>query len=159
MSVASLLNLGMREHPRFLKKLATPLSLAATCAPIFFGLPAVSQAAPRDTADITRATTTLNGVFSPRGFFNITVRLYRLPGVDAAKFDLKKSRITIDFKPGIAVNPHDIQQVMVQAGYKPGPVEIVELPPGNAAETGPGWVKIKHPSARNPLVRWFQLNF
>lgn len=108
---------------------------------------------------LTRAVATLNGVFSPRGFFNITVRLYQLPGVDAAKFDLKKSRITLDFKPGVTVTPEQIQQVMSGAGYKPGPVDIQLLSPGEVSETGPGWVKIKHPTSHNPVIRWFQLNF
>ncbi|MEO7142323.1 MAG: hypothetical protein ABI165_02345 [Bryobacteraceae bacterium] len=108
---------------------------------------------------ITRAVATLNGVFSPRGFFNITVRLYQLPGVEAAKFDLKKSRITLDFKPGVTVTPAEIRGVMVGAGYRPGPVAIQSLDPKDATETAPGWVKIKHPSSRNAVVRWFQLNF
>ncbi len=108
---------------------------------------------------ITRATAILNGVFSPRGFFNITVRLYQLTGVEAAKFDLKKSQITLDFKPGVTVTPQDIQQVMVGAGYKPGPVQIRLLEPSEVSETGPGWVKIKHPKSKNAVIRWFQLNF
>jgi len=114
-----------------------------------------------DAADvkITRATAILNGVFSPRGFFNITVRLYQLNGVDAAKFDLKKSRITLDFRPGVTVTPEQIQQVMIGAGYKPGPVQIQLLEPSEVSETAPGWVKIKHPSSKNALIRWLQLNF
>ncbi len=101
----------------------------------------------------------MNGVFSPRGFFNITVRLYQLNGVEAAKFDLKKSRITLDFKPGVTVTSPEIQQVMIGAGYKPGPVQIQLLAPSEVSETGPGWMRIKHPASRNPVVRWFQLNF
>lgn len=110
-------------------------------------------------AKVTRAVATLNGVFSPRGFFNITVRLYQLPGVEWAKFDLKKSRITLDFKPGVTVTPKEIQQVMVSAGYKPGPVRIEVLAASKVSETGPGWVKIKHPTSKNPVLRWLQLNF
>lgn len=110
-------------------------------------------------AEITRAVAILNGVFSPRGFFNITVRLYQLAGVEAAKFDLKKSQITVDFQPGITVTPEQIQQVMIGAGYKPGPVKIQLLALHEASETGPGWVKIKHPKSKNPIARWFQLNF
>jgi copper chaperone CopZ len=108
---------------------------------------------------VERAVAQLNGVFSPRGFFNITVRLYQLPGVDAAKFDLKKSRITLDFKPGATATVEQIQQVMAGAGYKPGPVDIRMLDVNEAARTGPGWVKIKHPTSKNPVIRWFQLNF
>lgn len=110
-------------------------------------------------ATITRAVANLNGVFSPRGFFNITVRLYRLPGVKAAKFDLKKSRITVDFQPGVSAGERDIQRVMIDAGYKPGPVRIESLPLHAISETGPGWVKIKHPESGKALVRWFELNF
>ncbi len=115
-----------------------------------------------DTApepQVTRAVATLNGVFSPRGFFNITVRLYQLPGVEWAKFDLKKSRVTLDFKPGVTVTAEDIQQVMSSAGYKPGPVKIELLAASAASQTGPGWMKIKHPTSKNAIVRWFQLNF
>lgn len=107
----------------------------------------------------TRAVATLNGVFSPRGFFNITVRLYQLQGLESAKFDLKKSQITLDFAAGVTVTPKEIRQVMVDAGYKPGPVRLQSLLPGAAAENGPGWMKIKHPAAKNAFIRWFQLNF
>jgi len=107
----------------------------------------------------TRAVAILNGVFSPRGFFNITVRLNQLSGLEWAKFDLKKSRITLDFQPGITVTEKEIRNVMVSAGYKPGPVTIEALAPEQVSETGPGWVKVKHPRARNPLKRWLELNF
>lgn len=120
--------------------------------------PASSQSLA-DATKITRAVAILNGVFSPRGFFNITVRLYQLPSIDAAKFDLKKSRITLDFKPGATTTEKEIQQVMVEAGYKPGPVRIEVLPAEQASETGPGWVKLKHPKSKNPVIRWVQLNF
>lgn len=109
--------------------------------------------------EIMRATAMLNGVFSPRGFFNITVRLYQLPDVEWAKFDLKKSRVTLDFKPGVTVTTGEIRQVMIDAGYKPGPVTIQSLPANEASEIGPGWVKIKHPKSKNPIIHWFELNF
>lgn len=109
--------------------------------------------------DITRVVATLNGVFSPRGFFNITVRLYQLQGVRWAKFDLKRSQLTLDFEPGVAVTEKEIKTVMVSAGYRPGNVKVESLPASAATETGPGWVEIKHPKASNPVVRWFQLNF
>ena len=83
--------------------------------------PAIGGQTPLTAVKITRAVASLNGVFSPRGFFNITVRLYQLAGVQSAKFDLKKSRITLDFQPGVTVSSQDIRQVMVDAGYKPGP--------------------------------------
>ncbi len=122
-------------------------------------LAAVAVNAQPPSARVVRAIAHLNGVFSPRGFFNITVRLYSISGVDAAKFDLKKSQITLDFKPGVAVTEAEIQKVVVDAGYKPGPVQIQLLPPDQVRETGPGWVKMKHPTSKNPLIRWFQLNF
>jgi copper chaperone CopZ len=121
--------------------------------------PAIGGQTPLTDVKITRAVASLNGVFSPRGFFNITVRLYQLAGVQSAKFDLKKSRITLDFQPGVTVSSQDIRQVMVDAGYKPGPVDIQLLSPRDVTETGPGWVKIKHPRSKNGFVRWVQLNF
>lgn len=114
---------------------------------------------PSAEIKITRAIAMLNGVFSPRGFFNITVRLYQLAGVQMAKFDLKKSQMILDFQPGTTVGQRDVQRVVADAGYKPGPVEILLLSPHDVLETGPGWVKIKHPRSKNSLVRWFQLNF
>lgn len=129
-----------------------------------FGLLLIAPIAMRGQSSsaevkITRAVAILNGVFSPRGFFNITVRLYQLAGVQAAKFDLKKSQITLDFQPGVTVGQQDIQRVMVEAGYKPGPVQIQLLSPEAVSETGPGWVKIKHPRSKNSFIRWLQLNF
>ena len=111
--------------------------------------------------EIARVTAGLNGVFSPRGYFNITVRLYQLDGVEWAKYDLKKSRITLDFRPGSEVTAEDIRRVMREAGYKPGPVEIrrVRAVDAQAGRGAPGWVRIKRPTAKNAVVRWFQLNF
>ena len=124
---------------------------------------AASAARGQETAPagptITRAVAILNGVYSPRGFFNITVRLYRLPGANAAKYDLKKSRITVDFAPNVRITEDDMRRVMLEAGYKPGPVTIQTLASSDASETGPGWVKLKHPTSKNPVARWFQLNF
>ncbi len=108
---------------------------------------------------VTRAVASLNGVFSPRGFFNLTVRLYQLPGVEWAKYDLRKSRITLDFKPGVTITAKDIEQVMTGAGYKPGPVQIEVLAAGEVSQTGAGWVKIKHPTSKHAIMRWLQLNF
>lgn len=108
---------------------------------------------------VTRAIATLNGVFSNRGFFNVTVRLYQLRGLEWAKFDLKQSRMTLDFKPGVAVTEKEVQDVMVSAGYKPGAVKIESLNLNGAPETGSGWIRIKHPQSKNPIIRWFELNF
>lgn len=108
---------------------------------------------------VTRAVATLNGVFSPRGFFNIIVRLNQLPGVESAKLDLKKSRITMDFSPGVTVTKAQVQSAIRGAGYRPGPISIQSLSQDQASETGPGWVKLKHPKSSNPVARWFALNF
>lgn len=108
------------------------------------------QSIPAD-ATITRASAILNGVYSPRGFFNITVRLYRLPGAEAAKYDLKKSRVTVDFAPGVSITEDDMRHVMADAGYKPGPVHIEKLRPSDATETAPGWVKQSTLSRTMPL--------
>jgi hypothetical protein len=114
---------------------------------------------PATEPKITRVIATLNGVFSNRGFFNITVRLYQLQGLECAKFDLKQSRMTLDFKPGVTTTEKEIQDVMVSAGYKPGAVYIQSVAPSEVSETGPGWMKIKHPKSKNPIIRWFELNF
>jgi hypothetical protein len=108
---------------------------------------------------VTRAVAKLNGVFSPRGYFNILVRLNRLPGADAAKLDLKKSRITMDFSPGVTVEPAQLEDVIRGAGYRPGPIQITSLTQDQASETAPGWIKLKHPKSKNPVARWFELNF
>lgn len=109
--------------------------------------------------DVTRVSATLNGVFSPRGFFNILVPLNAMQGVTAAKLDLKLSRITIDFAAGTSVTQAQMRQVMVDAGYRPGPITIVHLPQQSATESGNGWIRIKHPKTSNPVARWIEENF
>lgn len=138
-----------------LSKCAEAVSIAALLVCPVSLLVAQMQSQP----EMTRVSATLNGVFSPRGFFNILVPLTRLQGADAAKLDLKLSRITIDFADGASVSQDEIRQVMVEAGYRPGNILIARLPEGRASETGPGWIRIKHPRARNPLVRWLEENF
>lgn len=114
---------------------------------------------PPASAQITRVSATLNGVFSPRGFFNILVPLGHIQGVRATKLDLKKSLITIDFDPGTRVTNAEMRQVMVNAGYKPGPVEMEHIPVLKVSEIGPGWRAVKHPRSKNSLIRWFKTNF
>lgn len=121
-------------------------------------LPAVADTT-RPCPSIMRASATLNGVFSPRGFFNILVPLHKLQGVRAVKLDLAMSRITIDFAPGTSVTKDQIRQVMIDAGYRPGQVDIATLPESEASETGPGWQKIKHPHSKHAIARWAQENF
>ena len=106
-----------------------------------------------------RVTEQLKGVFSPRSFFNILVRVDKLPGVVRAKFDLKKSQLTLDFLPGTVVSPEQIRRVMVDAGYTPGPFKIENVPVTAPPDNRPGWVKIKHPKSRSALVRWLEINF
>jgi len=108
---------------------------------------------------ITRATAHLNGVTSARGFFNLTVRLYQLDGVEWAKYDLKRSLITLDCKPGSSITASDVQSVMSDAGYKPGEVRIEQVEQPRAYEHRLGWNKIRRPSAKNAMGRWLQLNF
>lgn len=123
---------------------------AEPTAPVAHSAPAILM---------TRAAATLNGVFSPRGFFNILVPLGDISGVRAAKLDLKISRITIDFEPGTPVTQAEIRNVMVKAGYKPGPVRIEQVAESSQAETGPGWLMIRHPQSGNAFVRWMKINF
>ena len=124
-------------------------------------LPFAAAAAdiPPVSAQITRVSATLNGVFSPRGFFNILVPLGHIQGVRATKLDLKKSLITIDFDPGTPVTKAEMRQVMANAGYKPGPVAMEYIPVSEVSETGPGWRAVKHPHSKNPMIRWFKTNF
>lgn len=124
-------------------------------------LPFAAAAAdiPPTSAQITRVSATLNGVFSPRGFFNILVPLGHIQGVRATKLDLKKSLITIDFDPGTPVTKAEMRQVMANAGYKPGPVAMEYIPVSEVSETGPGWRAVSHPKSKNPMIRWFKTNF
>ena len=129
-------------------------------ASVLLAIPSPLQAVdPTSSAEMSRVSATLNGVFSPRGFFNILVPLEKIEGVRATKLDLKKSLITIDFDPGISVTRAEMRQVMVDAGYRPGAVTIQHLPVAKASETGPGWMLIKHPHSRHSVIRWFQTNF
>lgn len=116
-------------------------------------------ASPAWSETIVRATANLNGVTSARGFFNITVRLYQLNGVEWAKYDLKRSQITLDFVPGASVTADAIRNVVSGAGYKPGKVEIAPIEKPGLYEHRLGWNKIRKPTAGNAVGRWFQLNF
>lgn len=99
------------------------------------------------------------GVFSPRGFFNIAVRLYRLKGLYRYKFDLRDSLAILDFKPGVKVSSSTIKEVMIKAGYKPGPFKIEEIPIEKMKDNGRGWFKRPRVDSRWAFIRWFQLNF
>ena len=129
------------------------------CALLVLPFAAAAADIPPASAQITRVSATLNGVFSPRGFFNILVPLGQIQGVRATKLDLKKSLITIDFNPGTPVTKTEMRQVMVNAGYKPGPVAMEHIPVSKVSEIGPGWKAVKQPHSKNPLIRWFKMNF
>lgn len=120
---------------------------------------ALFAALPLHAATITRATAHLNGVTSPRGFFNITVRLYQIPGVEWAKYDLKKSLITLDFEPGSTTSSKQIQAAMSSAGYKPGDVLLEQVEPPTERPKRLGWNRIRRPHSRHAAVRWVELNF
>lgn len=107
-----------------------------------------------------RVTAHLNGVFSPRGFFNILVRLYSLPTLESAQFNLRQSSIILDFPPGTPpITRNQIQLIEKDAGYRPGQVEIQQIPVRSFAENGPGWTKIKHPQSKYAVIRWLKQNF
>ena len=121
--------------------------------------PQTSGMCPRE-ACWQRVTAHLNGVFSPRGFFNILVRLYSLPALESAQFNLRRSSVVLDFPPGSPlVTTGQIQRIEKDAGYRPGQVEIQKIPARSFAEDGPGWMKIKHPQSKYAVVRWLKQNF
>ena len=119
-----------------------------------------SQTSGSQDACWQRVTAHLNGVFSPRGFFNILVRLYSLPTLESAQFNLRQSSIVLDFPPGTpGVTSNQIQLIEKDAGYRPGRVEIQQIPARSFAENGPGWTKIKHPQSKYAVIRWLKQNF
>ncbi len=136
---------------------SSPKLLAHFSATALLLVASLGYATPQP--EVTRVSATLNGVFSPRGFFNILVPLSEMQGVTAAKLDLKLSRITIDFAAGVTVTQEEMRQAMVDAGYRPGPITIVNIPKESATESGHGWIRIKHPKTGNPVVRWIEENF
>ncbi len=116
----------------------------------------------RSSQDVSwqRVTAHLNGVFSPRGFFNILVRLYSLQSLQSAQFNLRQSSVILDFPPGTSpITSDQIQRIEKDAGYRPGQVEIQQIPARSFAETGPGWTKIKHPQSKYAVIRWLKQNF
>lgn len=138
-----------------------PTFAQTTSAPNTHG-PMAAKTDPSATVNsqvFQRVTAQLNGVFSPRGYFNIMVRVEKLRGVVRAKLDLKKSQMTLDFLPGVAVSPEEIRSVMVNAGYTPGPFKIENIPVSAPPDNRPGWIKIKHPHSRSAFVRWLEINF
>lgn len=113
-----------------------------------------------DVSSWQRVTAHINGVFSPRGYFNLLVGLYSLPALKRAQFNLGSSSIVMDFPPGTQpVTVGEIQQIEKRAGYRPGPVTVEQIAPGSFSEVGPGWITVKHPQSKNRFARWFQQNF
>ncbi len=112
---------------------------------------------------VTRAIAGVNGITSPRGFFNISVNIYRVPAVEWMKFDLEANRLTLDCKPGSTITEDELREAvrsaMTLGGFKPGPVKVerVEQPSEHPAKLG--WRKVKRPTAKSGVGRWFQINF
>ncbi|GEM_PF-2319388 len=106
-----------------------------------------------------RVKVTILGVFSPRGVFNLVVRLYKLDGLARYKFDMPDALMTLDFKPGVAVEPSAIRNVMVRAGYQPGPFKFEELPAAAALSKEPGWLTPPKVESKWAFIRWLELNF
>jgi len=110
-------------------------------------------------AQITRAVAHLNGVTSPRGFFNVTVRVYQIPGVEWVKYDLRQSKITLDFAPGTTGTVEQVRNAMSSAGYKPGDVNVETVDAPGIHDKRLGWNRIRRPRSHNAVARWFELNF
>ncbi len=104
---------------------------------------ATALAEPAGEVWRTRAVAKLNGVFSPRGFFNIVVRLKCIESAEWVKLDLKKAQITVDFAPGETVSAETVARVQREAGYRPGPVEILHLSGETIEHSAPGWMPLK----------------
>ena len=137
------------------------LVFASFCAAESSALYAQASSALQQTSEQTvlRATMGIRGVFSPRGFFNIEVRLDQLKGLNRYKFDLRDSLAILDFKPGVSVSSSTLQEVMIKAGYRPGPVQIEELPLSRLKDGGRGWMSPPKTDSRWAFIRWLELNF
>ena len=101
----------------------------------------------------TRAVAKLNGVYSPRGFFNIVVRLKCLDSAEWVKLDLKRAQITVDFEPGEEITKEDLARVQHEAGYRPGPVELFRVSGETVDHSAPGWMRLKSPPAKKTAQR------
>jgi hypothetical protein len=101
----------------------------------------------------TRAVAKLYGVYSPRGFFNIVVRLKCLDNAEWVKLDLKLARITVDFAPGEEVSKEALARVQHEAGYRPGPVDLLRVTGEMVDHSAPGWMRLKSPPPRKTAQR------
>ncbi len=106
-----------------------------------------------------RVTVHVLGVFSLSGFFNMQARLYQTQGLARYKFNLRDSLMILDFEPGVSVPPSEIKQLMVEAGYRPGPFSIQQLPVSALSDSGSGWIEAPRVSGQSSLVRWLKMNF
>jgi copper chaperone CopZ len=120
---------------------------------------ALLVATAANAVTISRAAIHLNGVTSNRGYFNVAIRLRQVDGIEWAKYDLSKSMITVDFAPGKSPTADELREACRSAGYKPGEIDLktVEQPVTHDGKLG--WRRMKQATARNPVARWFQLNF
>lgn len=101
----------------------------------------------------TRAVAKLYGVYSPRGFFNIVVRLKCLDNAEWVKLDLKLARITVDFAPGEEVAKETLARVQHEAGYRPGPVDLFRVTGETVDHSAPGWMRLKSPPPKKTAQR------
>jgi hypothetical protein len=168
------------ERRSFSRRGINWIALGTTIAALFVGSPVVASgsdiaaqpsvqaAAPSDLANqrkapypntFTRVTVHVLGVFSLRGFFNMQARLYQTQGLARYKFNLRDSEMVVDFKPGVFVRPAEITQLMVQAGYRPGPFSLQQLPANTLSAHGSGWMEAPSASDGSPLSRWLKMNF
>jgi hypothetical protein len=100
-----------------------------------------------------RAVAKLSGVYSPRGFFNIVVRLECLDGAEWVKLDLKRAQITVDFELGEEVSKEDLARVQHEAGYRPWPVELFRVSGETVDHSAPGWMPLKFRPAKRTAQR------
>ncbi len=101
----------------------------------------------------TRAVAKLYGVYSPRGFFNLVVRLKCLDNAEWVNSDLKLARITVDFAPGEEVSKETLARVQHEAGYRPGPVDLFRVTGETVDHSAPGWMRLKSPPPKKTAQR------
>ncbi len=101
----------------------------------------------------TRAVAKLYGVYSPRGFFNLVVRLKCLDNAEWVKLDLKLAQITVDFGPGEEVSKETLARVQHEAGYRPGPVDLFRVTGETVDHSAPGWMRLKSPPPKKTAQR------
>jgi hypothetical protein len=152
--------------------LCLALVLLSSCAarsdpdPVDLPEPAVKQAAPDGgsagpAADrFARVQIRVDGVASPRGCYNIYVRLYKIPDLMAYRFDLGSVLLTLDFMPGVRVTPELINSISIKAGYTPGPYTLRYLPISLArGELKQALERRREQADESAFTRWWKMNF